>query len=804
MHVAGAPQLSHTPSQTSIRNPGKVPLTASTFGIAFTLPLHADNRNPQRGASLRYDPHGNLEGRTTLPLDYRSGVAALPSAVAPSSHAKRRTPCNTMYTIRSVKPPVPPIAQRQRIRSLLILPLFASALCLALLSAPAAAGATESHTQVVDAPNSLNAVSCVSESTECVVVGSLGDAFYSTDVSATASATWKSWSGPAGVSPSEAVACPASSLCVLADGEVEPGSIGGNMYYATALGGAWTEAFSAGYGVLAISCPSASFCVDGQEGNGYIRYTTSPGSSSWTSVIIGSSAMNAVDCLSSSFCTVVDSSGHVHVATTEAKIKEALGWKSTDIDGSTALTGIACPAKTSCLAIDHTGSVLDLTVAPTGEVTVSRDAIDGANNLTAITCTQLTCVTVDRQGNVFGSADGGGTWTKQYEPGTNLTSASCASSALCLAADETGNVTAFLPAPASTPPEEPLTGTKPFGCEPVTRPGLRRLCGSLNQRATAKVGYYFAYNKGASCKGGDATPVVSEVQAHDLEVSTELREEQLQPATEYTYCLVATNQFGKTFGQGLSFQTDAPPTILSESASNITESDATLEAQISPGGEATYSFEYGTEPCGLNTCGTKTAPESDPLLGDIQQPASFDITNLKSNTTYYYWALATNGAAPAGVHGEPMQFTTPKGDEEIRNEEVERDIKQRHDAETQASAQAEAQAAAALQHHQEEEAAANKKQAEAGGPPSVTIVKVKLSATRLTIALNLSRAGTITISAPGLKTIVKKHLAAGTSQLSVALTKAGKHERAHHKKIKLTVNLKLATTTVSASKIVTL
>ncbi len=305
-----------------------------------------------------------------------------------------------------------------------------------------------SYTQKIDSSNSVKAVSCVPLMADCVVADSTGKALYSTAVSATvvSPVTWTTWTGPAGTSSSEAIACPTSSLCAFADGPIEPGATGGNMYYATSLGGAWTEAFSPAYGVVAVSCPSASLCVDGQEGEGYIRYSTKPASSEWTTVTIGSGAMNAVDCFSSSFCAVADGTGHVHVATTEAKIKEASGWKSTAIEGSPAFNGIACAARTSCVAIADTGNVYDLTINGSGEATMTKEDIDGTNKLTAITCTEaLTCVAVDSAGNVFASDNGGETWRNEQALGTNLTSVSCSARALCLAGDTTGEVTAFEP-----------------------------------------------------------------------------------------------------------------------------------------------------------------------------------------------------------------------------------------------------------------------------------------------------------------------------------------------------------------------
>jgi len=302
-------------------------------------------------------------------------------------------------------------------------------------------GVPPSEKQTIDSGNSITAVSCVTATTECVVTGSKGNAQYATNVSATAAATWKLWTGP--TSPGEAIACPASSLCTLADGKAEEGG-GGNMYYALSLGGAWKEAFSPLYGVVAVSCASSSLCVAGQA-EGFIHYTVKPGSSEWFALTIGSGTMNAVDCLSSSFCAVADSKGNVHVANTATKIEETSGWQAKDIDGSTALHGVACTSTTSCMAVDGKGQVMDLAIDSSGKATASTEDLDGTNNLTAITCTGATCVTVDSVGNIFTSSNGGATWANAHSLGTDLTSVSCSTSALCLAADTAGDVIAFKP-----------------------------------------------------------------------------------------------------------------------------------------------------------------------------------------------------------------------------------------------------------------------------------------------------------------------------------------------------------------------
>ena len=198
-------------------------------------------------------------------------------------------------------------------------------------------GRTPSYTQTIDSGHSLNAVACIPGTTDCVVGNGPGNAFYTEKASATGSATWKSWTGP-GVGATHALACPTPTLCLLAAGEQEKG---GNLYYAGSLGGAWTLAYAPVWGVDAISCSSASFCVDGQDGLGYFRYSTIPASSAWTLEQQGSSSMNGVFCLSSSFCAMVDGAGNLYIGASTTQI-ESSSWTVTNVDGSNALNGVAC------------------------------------------------------------------------------------------------------------------------------------------------------------------------------------------------------------------------------------------------------------------------------------------------------------------------------------------------------------------------------------------------------------------------------------------------------------------------------
>ncbi len=296
------------------------------------------------------------------------------------------------------------------------------------------------YEQVIDTGNSLNAVSCVPGTTDCVASDSQGKALYTQGASATGAATWKTWNGP-GTKPSEALACPSGSLCLMADGREEGKD--GNLYYATSLGGAWTEAYSPVYGVNAISCASSSLCVDGQNGGGFFRYATSPASSSWTLEEQGSASMNAVYCLSSSFCAIADSVGDVHIANSTTQI-ESSTWKSTNV-ASVALNGIACTSTSSCVAVNGSGEVLNLAISSEGVATATKDDIDSTNDLTAIACTGSTCVAVDSVGNVFVSTNSGSSWSKVFAIGDKLTSVSCASGTLCVAGDSSGNLVTLEP-----------------------------------------------------------------------------------------------------------------------------------------------------------------------------------------------------------------------------------------------------------------------------------------------------------------------------------------------------------------------
>jgi uncharacterized delta-60 repeat protein len=85
------------------------------------------------------------------------------------------------------------------------------------------------------------------------------------------------------------------------------------------------------------------------------------------------------------------------------------------------------------------------------------------------------------------------------------------------------------------------------------------------------------------------------------------------------------------------------------------------------------------------------------------------------------------------------------------------------------------------------------------GTSATLTFKVRASTKSLAVTIKMSQAGIATIAGPGLKMTVMT-LTAGSHKVTVPFTKKGQTERKQGKTIKLTISLKTATRTVSATK----
>ena len=169
-------------------------------------------------------------------------------------------------------------------------------------------------------------------------------------------------------------------------------------------------------------------------------------------------------------------------------------------------------------------------------------------------------------------------------------------------------------------------------------------------------GYYFAYNTNGRCEGAGKT-LEGAATGTKKESATV---EGLEPITQYTFCIVATNLYGPEFAPPLKFTTLASPPVVKEPVvSHIGPFEATLEAKVNPEKQdTTCVFEYGE----TTKYGTTAACESKGDLGEAFgfQPVSLHVEHLEGGTTYYYRVVAENAQSkfevkPAEGTGE---FTT--------------------------------------------------------------------------------------------------------------------------------------------------
>jgi hypothetical protein len=150
----------------------------------------------------------------------------------------------------------------------------------------------------------------------------------------------------------------------------------------------------------------------------------------------------------------------------------------------------------------------------------------------------------------------------------------------------------------------------------------------------------------------------------------------LQPGTTYHYRVLAvkrvqsedTVDWGGPFvaGPDQTFTTPPPPAIESTSVSNVTEHDATLEAQIDTEGlETSYQFRLSAICGGKGAClvVVNYPLPSGLLLGSfVDQSVSLDLNaagvTLQPGGTYTYSLSATN--ASGTTESAPHNFTTPE------------------------------------------------------------------------------------------------------------------------------------------------
>ena len=139
----------------------------------------------------------------------------------------------------------------------------------------------------------------------------------------------------------------------------------------------------------------------------------------------------------------------------------------------------------------------------------------------------------------------------------------------------------------------------------------------------------------------------------------------LTAGTLYDYEVVATVPGIGTASSAAQFQTTPPLSVDLETATNITDTGATLNTQINPlGNDTTVQFQYETDavyqasPPGTRFENATTVPANAIDIGDGTSDASahVDLTGLTPGVEYHWRAVGTNSAGT--LAGNAHSFTT--------------------------------------------------------------------------------------------------------------------------------------------------
>jgi phosphodiesterase/alkaline phosphatase D-like protein len=128
------------------------------------------------------------------------------------------------------------------------------------------------------------------------------------------------------------------------------------------------------------------------------------------------------------------------------------------------------------------------------------------------------------------------------------------------------------------------------------------------------------------------------------------------PNTTYHYRVVAQNAGGTIYGADMSFTTLAVPTVVTNAASPVTTTSATLNGTaIAHNQSSVVTFEYGT----TTAYGTTVTADQSPVTGSTTTTVSKAITGLTPSTTYHYRVVGTNASGTS--YGADMTFSTAVG-----------------------------------------------------------------------------------------------------------------------------------------------
>jgi phage head maturation protease len=162
---------------------------------------------------------------------------------------------------------------------------------------------------------------------------------------------------------------------------------------------------------------------------------------------------------------------------------------------------------------------------------------------------------------------------------------------------------------------------------------------------------YFQY--GTTTGYGSTTP--SQTKSGNTYQSVGANIGSLTAGTTYHFRIVATNSSGTRYSSDRTFTTlsaTGPPVAITNPATNVASSSATLNGSVDPHGlTTTVYFQYGT------TTSYGHTTDSQTKTGNTYQSVSANISGLTASTTYHFRIVATNSAGTR--YGSDGTFTTP-------------------------------------------------------------------------------------------------------------------------------------------------
>ena len=221
------------------------------------------------------------------------------------------------------------------------------------------------------------------------------------------------------------------------------------------------------------------------------------------------------------------------------------------------------------------------------------------------------------------------------------------------------------------PPEAPKT-------EPAAEETSEtaKLHGVLDPVSAGSAGTFeFLYRRSSSkCEGegeGEGKATSPEAMTGSQGQAVEAEVTGLLPGSRYTFCLQAHNEAEETStGAPVTFTTVAvapvivgepqiPKEVSSLQATNETAGSADLDANVIPGGEGRYRFEYGTTTSYEHVTEGSVAPAGTPTT---PVAISRQITGLAQNTTYHWRLVIENTAGKAESVDHTFVYDTLAGE----------------------------------------------------------------------------------------------------------------------------------------------